>query len=222
MRRSAMMVLSLLVIVTLCVPAGAAIETVSSGNPGPINMGWNLISLPAIPTSPDPQLVFPGCPNALAGGLYRWDAATQSTLLYDSFGPEAFGNMLLTDGYWLRLTGTDNNVITFEGITDNDDTDMWISLPKTGWSIIGCPFSYSVDWNTVEITDGTATVPLSYARENLWLNTLTYWWDSEQGSLKLMGIDEDFEDNVTLEPWHGYWVKSMRDNLALIVPATTI
>ncbi len=221
MRRSAMMVLSLLVIVMLCVPAGAAIETVSSGDPGPINMGWNLISLPAIPTSPDPQLVFPGCPNALAGGLYRYDAATQSILLYDQYTPDAFGNMLLTDGYWLQLTGSDTNVISFEGITDNDDTDMWISLPKTGWSIIGCPFSYPVNWNTVEITDGTATVPLSYARDNSWLRTFTFWYDSSSQSLMSMGLDDDWGDSVMLEPWHGYWVNSLRDNLALIVPAAS-
>jgi hypothetical protein len=34
-----------------------------------------------------------------------------------------------------------------------------------------------------------------------------------------MGLAEDFQDTSALLPWHGYWINSYRDNLALIVPA---
>jgi len=214
------MLLSLLVIAALCVSASAAIETVTCPQPGPINIGWNLLSLPAIPTDPTPPAVFADYgAGAIEGTLYRWDAATQSLLSYSEWGG-GFGNMLLTDGYWLQLGQVGANQLSFEAITDNDDTDMWISLPKTGWTIIGCPFSYSVNWNTVEITDGTATVPLAAARDSGWLTSWTYWWDSAGGNLKTMGLDDDWTDTVMLEPWHGFWVQSKRDNLALIVPAT--
>lgn len=223
MRTSAIMLLSLLVIGALCVSASAAIETVTCPQPGPINIGWNLLSLPAIPTNPAPPDVFAvyGV-DAIDGNLYRWDAAVQGTYQYSQWGGD-FGNMLLTDGYWLKLGPEGANQLSFEAITDNDDTDMWISLPKTGWTIIGCPFSYAVNWNTVEITDGTATIPLATARDSGWLVTVTYWWDSTVagGGMRTMGLDDDYCESTTLEPWHGFWVQSLKDNLALIVPAAT-
>lgn len=219
MRTSAIMLLSLLVVAALCVSASAAIETVTCPQPGPINIGWNLMSLPAIPTDPTPPAVFDEYGGAIEGVLCRWDAALQGLSCYSEWGGD-FGNMLLTDGYWLLLGPEGANQLSFEAITDNDDTDMWISLPKTGWTIIGCPYRYSVNWNTVEITDGTATIPLATARDQ-WLKTITYWWDSEEGGLKTMGLDDDFTDTVTLEPWQGFWVNSLKDNLALIVPAAT-
>lgn len=226
MRRSAMMLLGLLVAVALCAPASAAIETVVSQQPGdptgPINPGWNLISLPAIPTNPAVADVLDECPEALGiGYIYRWDCVVQGIKVYDTYNVEDFGNMLLTEGYWLQVVPGDSHIISFEGITDNDNTDMWISLPKTGWTIIGCPFSYSVDWNNVEITDGTATVPLATARDNEWLHTICYYWDSVAGGLQQIGLDDDWVGNSVLQPWHGYWVQSLRDNLALIVPAET-
>lgn len=223
MRTSAIMLLSLLVIAALCVSASAAIETVTCPQPGPINIGWNLISVPAIPTNPAPPDVFADYgADAIENNLYRWDAAAQGIYLYSMWTPEDFGNILLTDGYWLNLGEAGANQLSFEAITDNDDTDMWISLPKTGWTIIGCPFSYPVDWNTVEVTDGTATVPLANVRDQ-WLHTYTYWWDSTVpgGGLRTMGLDDDWTDTVMLEPWHGFWVQSLVDNLALIVPAAT-
>lgn len=235
MSRTAKMLLSLLVVAAICVPASASIETVCSpvasggNNPiGAINQGWNLISLPAIPTNPDPGAVFDEFGGGLDGRMYRWDAATQSLTMYDVWAPEAFGNMLLTDGYWLDLSyvpqGQTN--VCFEGITDNDNTDMWISLPKAGWSIIGCPFSYPVDMGTIEVTDGTVTVPIATARDNRWINTLGYWWDNSipgggGGSLKTMGLEDEWPETTTLEPWHGYWIQVLKDNIALIVPAAS-
>ncbi len=228
MRRSAMMLLSLLVAVALCVPASAAIETVSSWEPGattgPVLPGWNLIALPAIPTNPDPHAVLDEYPFVCENGdLKRWDAATQSLVTYDEWAQETFGNLLITDGYWLVLGPEDSGYFTYEGITDNDDTDMWISLPRAGWTLIGCPFSYAVDFNTVEVTDGTATVPIANARDNQWLDTICYWWENTGGSgnLRTMGLDDDWTESTMLQPWHGYWIRSMRDNLALIVPAAS-
>ena len=220
MKRSAFLLLGLLIAVA--VPAFSAIESVSSDNPGsqPINPGWNLIALPAIPTSPAVADVLDECPDALGiGYIYRWDTVAQGIKVYDMYNVEDFGNMLITEGYWLQITGNDSSVISYEGITDNDDTDMWISLPKTGWTIIGCPFSYNVDWNAVEITDGTATVPLSTARNNSWLYTICYWWDSQAGGLQQIGLDDDWVGDSTMRPWHGYWIQSLKDNLALIVEA---
>lgn len=221
MLKSAKVLLILLTAVSICLPASSAIENVCAPSPGPFNGGWNLMSLPAIPTNPEPESVFDEFPGLIDANLYRWEASLQGVVVYDEWVPESFGNLLITEGYWLNLPPGTSTPICFEGITDNDDTDMWISLPKAGWTIIGCPYSYQVDWNAVEITDGTATVPLSTARDTGMLQTLTFWWDSAAQGIKLMGLDDDWGDTNTLDPWYGYWVLTYRDNLALIVPAAS-
>ncbi|MBP6963962.1 MAG: hypothetical protein KBC96_06105 [Armatimonadetes bacterium] len=221
MFKSAKVFLIAIAAVSICLPASAAIQNVCAPSPGPINGGWNLMSLPAIPTNPTPAAVLDEYGSSLEGNIYRWDAALQNLVAYSEWTPEAFGNMLITEGYWLALPAGAPAQLCFEGITDNDTTDMWISLPKTGWTIIGCPYSYQVDWNAVEITDGTVTLPLAAARGSAWLETIAYWWDSGTQNLKQMGLDDDWGDTTTLDPWHGYWVESKKDNLALIVPAAS-
>jgi len=46
-----------------------------------------------------------------------------------------------------------------------------------------------------------------------------YWWDSSNQSLCDLGLPEDYVNDNTLQPWHGYWVQYYADNLALIIPA---
>lgn len=222
MTRTTRVLLGLMVVAALCMPASAAITTVEAPVPGPINGGWNLMSLPAIPTNPAPPAVLDEYAEWLENSILRWDAAVQGVKIYSEWTPDDFGNLLLSEGYWLILPdAVPPAQLSFEGITDNDTTDMWISLPKAGWTIIGCPYSYSVDWNDVEITDGTVTIPLAAARDDHWLDTICWWWDSSipGGALLSIGLDDEWTETTTLNPWQGYWVQSFRDNLALIVPA---
>lgn len=210
----------LLIAQAACLPVTAALETVTS--PSIVRTGWNLIALPAIPTNPDPVAVLDEY-APLDTRVYRYEASTQGLIMYDVWQPDKFGNLLLTDGYWLDIPGGLAEQFTFEGITDNNDTDMWVSLPIAGWTLIGHPYSYSVDWANVEVTDGTKTISLADAAKTEnppWLQSIGYWWNSEVQGLKYLGLPDDWPDSDTLTAWHGYWIQSNKDNLALILPAS--
>jgi len=50
------------------------------------------------------------------------------------------------------------------------------------------------------------------------LSTLMYWWSSSTQSLHDAGLEDDYAASTALDPWHGYWINTFRDDLALIVP----
>jgi hypothetical protein len=221
-----------------CSAVSSAPTTVTS----PANLfatGWNLFALPAIPTTPGPGAVFDeigGDEGVDYRSLYRWDAPLQGLVRFDMWAPDDFGNLLLGDGYWIRFDPGDPNQVSFTGITDNDSTDMWISLPKAGWTIIGHPYSYPQPetapgepyyvgtpylWDNVSVTDGTVTKSMYDACQYgaNWLDSTAFWFDSSNQSLINLGLSDDFPQCDSLIAWHGYWVRTFRDNLALILDA---
>ncbi len=210
------LLIGLALIAVLSVPATAALTTITSPA-GTVNAGWNLLALPGIPVDPTPTSVFGSIP--IDGSLYRWDAATQSILLYDTWSPEAFGNMLLTDGYWLVTDAA--GTISYPGLDDNDAMDVWVSLPKAGWAIIGNPFSTEFTWENAKVVDGNVTISLQQAAKTEgWLNSFGFWWDGSTQSLCDFGIPEDFASTGVLQAWHGYWVQSYVDKIALILESS--
>lgn len=204
--------LALIAILCASVPATAALTTITSP-PGTVQAGWNLLALPGIPVDPTPPNVFAGID--IDGRMYRWDAAVQGLFIYDSWSPEMFGNILLTDGYWLE---TDSYAtVSFSGLDDNNSMDVWVSLPKAGWSLIGNPFNSEFTWENAKVVDGNVTISLQQAAKTEgWLNSLGYWWDSSTQGLNEIGIPDDFPQYETMQPWHGYWVESFVDKIALI------
>jgi len=221
---------SVVVATVLCfvagLSAGAAVSSYSPGA-GDLFAGENLFALPVVPTDLDGSGNGPGYPEWILAGfdltgtnLQRWDAATQAML---SRGDAGFGNLLSTDGYWLNAV--DSTPFTFNGADDLQQTDYWISLPKTGTTVVGNPYLYSVDWNKISVTNGMETVSIDAAID-------TKGWLTE-----VVGFDNSFKSNVPvgpgdtmpvstsdlagtkLEPWRGYRITSLVDNLALIVTA---
>jgi len=172
--------------------------------------GWSLISLPLEPVNPDPASVFSGIP--LDNKLYRWDNPTQSLVAYDEWMPSGFGNVTLDDGYWLQTAS--DSTISYQAYAGTPATHT-ISIVKAGWSIIGCPFLTDKQWADAEVTYGAQTVSLETARNNGWLNSMGYWWDSCTQSLKILGLPDDWPDSEAVQPWHGYWIQTNVDGLAL-------
>lgn len=218
----------------MAITCSAGIAEVITSPPGAISNSWNLFALPIIPKDPSPVAIMspeydPGDGSALSyKGLYRWDASNQGLEMFDSFVPESFGNLCIGEGYWLQLFPEDTLPISYEGFTFNDSLDTWVSLPKAGWTIIGQPFSYPVDpiadpypWADVLVTDGIETRTMDEATlcPSPWLDSMAYWWDSEHQGLVDMGTPDAWASNTSLWAWHGYWVQSYKDNLALIFPA---
>jgi len=184
--------------VTVTSPAGTVVN------------GWSLISLPQQPVNPDPASVFAGID--MDGRLYRWDNPTQSLFLYDTWSPEQFGTVNVENGYWLDSAAA--GAISYQALGGNPAAQD-IPLPSAGWAIIGCPFATERQWVSTMVKHATSTVPITTARTNAWLNTIGYWWDASTQSLCDFGLPDDFVSSETLQPWHGYWVQTLTDDLTL-------
>lgn len=214
-----------LVLALVVVAGGACVADTASFD---VLAKWNCISAPLVPFNPDPLSVFSGI--NVVGTLSRYDAPSQSGVIYDDLEPEVFGNILLGDGYWLLSDGT--YTVSYDGVPDGvpdgsgNMTDMWISLPGNqldpadagGWHLIGQPFDH--DTNVVAnlyLTDGTTLKTWEEAVDAGWCgNTLFAFDPTTQSGL---GVSYDIADDDHLRANQGYWFYTQKDNLALIIPA---
>jgi len=185
--------------------------------------GFNMIGPPVVPFSPDPASVFAGIP--LAGTLTRFDASTQGYVLYDPDFPEDYGGVLLGDGAWLRKAGGGTLTWSYDGAPDGlpDSsgvlTDMWLSLPQAGFTLIAHPFNHPVDAANVRFTDGIGTLDWQAAVAAGWFNGVLVGFEATVQGYFTVGPDPDSYDRTQLEPFYGYWVRTYKANLAMIVPA---
>ncbi|HUV04026.1 MAG TPA: hypothetical protein VMX94_02845 [Armatimonadota bacterium] len=211
--RLSLALLVVLLLFTFTAMASAAVTT----HEYVVHTKWNLLSLPGIPLDPDPPSLFGVIP--ISGNLYKWNAPLQGLDMYIDGDPDSFGHMLLTDGYWLRNTTGSAQPLSFSGLDDNDDMDIWISLPKKGWTLIGNPFSYPFPWVNAKVTDGDSTMLLRDASQwgVRWLSSAAIGWDEVgQGNI-VVGVPDDNPTEESLRAWHGYWVRSYKDKVALIL-----
>lgn len=182
-----------------------------STSPGMVVPGWNLLSIPGISTNPTAAAALPGID--LEGKLHAWDPLTQSMCTYSAWMPEAFPPLCVGIGFWLQVVQP-YNIVT-RVISDDPDTDMWISLPVAGYTIVGHPFTSPRRVNGCHITDGLEMLSVAEAAARGWLDGGIFFWESSAAALCY--IDAQWDDNAEFSPWHGYWVQSLKPNLALIV-----
>ena len=213
--RTRLVLLSVLVFLAFSAAAFADVSGFSQSLATP----KGLMALPAVPLDPAPGVVFGTVP--IHYNLTRWNADTQSWVTYNKFSPGLFGNMLIGEGYWMK-TGSSGLGVDYQGLTDTDTMDIWISLPKAGWNLIGNPFSFDYTWANAKVTDGNETVSLATARAapRQWLVTKMNWWNEATQGWATVGIPADiFYTTAVLHPWHGYYLKTNpgHDKLALIL-----
>lgn len=220
-------------VVGLSTASFAATETVSFD----IYQGWNLIAAPCVPVDPAPLSVFAGAIDGIDGNLTRNDPAAGG-ITWDSLGgDEAFGNVLLGDGYWLYQNSEGESTISYEGLPDgipdvnNNETDMWISLPGAGngnggWHIIGNPFNHDVSVDSgagtgdkIFFTDGTTVKTWGEAVDAGWVSDVMTGNDPATGGINVQY--NGLGDTDKLSAGKGYWLQTIKDNLAMIIPATT-
>lgn len=207
-------------LVLLGVFAFLAISVAAFAIPGDFSLtleqGKNMICLPAVPLNPAPEDVF-GTVPINAGQLKRWDAEGKGFQTYYD-GNSGFGNMLLGDGYWITA-GTPGQEIDYQGLTDTDSMDIWISLPKTGLNLIGNPFSFNYVWENAKVTDGNETVSMYLASRppRSWLSSIMPYWDAVGKGFLKVGLPDDNQWSEELTPWTGYWLTSKIDKIALIL-----
>jgi len=225
MRRTGIAVLTAAMALALAVSVCAA-PTSTSLTVAP---GWNLIGLPTAPINWTVPEVFSGL---IAAGwdtelnLNRWDAINASTIEYSQFSADAFGNMLLGDGYWLNNTTGATQTFSYDGADVTGD--HWISLPTAGWTLIGYP-NYgrdSVPFDEVKVTDGKTTKSMAEAISAGWLQDFALTWDAVNSSFLEVGTSDSFYPLKDMEKGKGYWFLSLRDPatpdvdraFALIIP----
>ncbi|MCL6518281.1 MAG: hypothetical protein K6T99_00445 [Armatimonadetes bacterium] len=182
---------------------------------GTVGAGWNLLGIPAIPGNWDPQAVFGSIP--INDNLCRWEAEDSSFIFYDEWSPSTYGGMLLGDGFWLSVGSPTN--ISYQGRYQPED--QWVTLPKSGWTLIGHTFDYDTYWSDVKVHNGCECISMEEAsRERGWLNSMGWWWENSSQSLMTLGLPDDWPESEKLERWHGYWIYSNTDSLSLIIPAS--
>ena len=181
---------------------------------GTIGVGFNLISFPYVPADPTPATVFGATP--ISSKLFRWDNVTQAFTGYDSLNPGTFGTLSPTQGYALLTTGTAN--VSYQGLATT--SDVRISIPKEGWSLIAQPLATVTLWNNLQVTDGTETKSLQDAITAGWIGRIAFTWDAASGDWGYVGTGargSRFDDS--LRPWHAYWITTYKDDLAVIIPS---
>lgn len=199
---------------------------------------WNYFGLPLVPFDSDPYSVLAGV--NIDFNLFRWDAPSQGELYFEPGG--AFGNCLLGDGYYLNNSDSASS-FTYSGVPDGVPdgggtmTDMWLSLPGNqldanvnppdggGWHLIAQPFNHDTPTNgaggtgdNIWFTDGTTLKTWGEAVAADWVESSMQYSDPITQGAPVMTF-EGWGDDDTLRAKMAYWVKTKKDNLALIVPA---
>ena len=199
---------------------------------------WNLWSAPIVPIDPSPYTVLSNFDLMFDAIVMRLDATTQGYLTLDGFATSdpVFGGILLGDGYYTY--NSVDNTITIPGLDDGVpdgavQTDMWISLPGDqtdgkdagGWHMIGCPFNHPVLVNDgslngarIQFTDGSSVKGWDDAVQAGWVSSIAYYLNSDgsQGALGYFFADDDH-----FRPGKGYFLQTLKDNLAMIIPGNT-
>jgi hypothetical protein len=231
--RTLSLVLALVVVGSLaCVADQVTVDLYSAASP------WNYFACPLVPFDPNPYSVLSGID--IDYNLFRYDAPTGSTLYFEPDG--AFGNILLGEGYYLN-NASGATSFTYNGVPDGVPdgsgtmTDMWISLPGVqgdagvnppnggGWHLIGHPFNHDTPTNgpqgtgdNIWFTDGTTLKTWDEAVAAGWVGDSMQYFDNATGNSMQMTY-QGWGDDDTLRAKTAYWLRTYKDNLALIIPA---
>ncbi len=193
-----------------------AIQNISQEAADPIKLqivlpsGFTLFSFPYTPLDGNPSDLLN---NSLKNGeLSRWDPIQQKAVIWKSADPQPFGGFADGSGYWYRNFGSQLTV-QFNALPPNSHPlERWISLPKAGRSLIGAA-SHDVSWQLTRVTDGHRVLTLEQAAKTGWLDPVLHTWDTQSKTYRDL---KPINGNL-LRAGFGYWIRTYRDGLALIL-----
>lgn len=215
--------LVLALVCVTCLPAVAEVVTFD------LYPGYETVACPIVPFDPEPSAVFNGLDFENGSpALMRMDAVSKNLVTYDywSMPDTAFGGILLGDGYLVWNDTGASATMTINGVPDGvpdalgNKTDMWISLPKAGWSLIGYPYNtpLTIDQDTgdpIFFTDGTSVKRWDAAVTAGWIGDNIQRFNGIGWSL----AGFNYYDEDQLLPGKGYYIYTNVDNLAMIITA---
>jgi hypothetical protein len=168
----------------------------------PLAAGWNLISLPFIPTRPAITDALQSIQGAYTDVL-AYDAAAAAWLRYSPSVPAQF-NTLSTlapqRGYWLHMSRPATLYVSGEPLTPAN-----IAL-RPGWNLVGFPSAAAQP-----ISQALASIAGQY--------DCVYAYDSTMasGEWRTYIVGEVSSDLESLEPGQGYWIYA-KTNCTWICP----
>ncbi len=160
--------------------------------------GWHMISLPLIPENTSVASIF-GDDITGAYFVYTYSQAGG----YSTVDTVAHGY-----GYWFALDD-DSATVDLSGVPARDTVFVPLSI---NWNIIGAALTAPIALSQLLFSDGIVTFSFSEAVSAGWLSPAFYAYSNPLGGY----VTAD-----TLEPWGGYWLQSLREDLQVItVPAS--
>ena len=224
---------SILVACALVLTAISAMAQTTATATLTIYPGENWISVPLVPIDPDPQSVFAGC--NIDGNLTELNG--QTTVVYSSADPDAFGAILLGSGYEIDNPTSAPETVSYTGLPDGvpsidsngnvipgSMTDMYIGLPGAGnntggMNWVGQPFDHSMSVDCMVLTNGQQTLSIAQAVSEGWIAPLWLGFNNETQSTFTVGASVFDPDQDYFAAGQMYQITTLKDNLALIVPA---
>lgn len=242
-----MKTLGLVLAMLLVISASALADTATLD----VYYGWNQIGCPLVPMNleveaydgldhTEPYFAFDEIGDDLLNyKMSRWDPVNGGLLTY--LVDDAFGKLLLGDGYNVEVTLPGKTTITYTGVPNGvpdaggNKTDMWISLPGIqgdsnvpvggGWHLISTPYqddvpAYGFDdfgnpyWN-IFFTDGTEVLDWLAAVDANWVGDTMYGITGGLSSVVTYGSETDY----IMKSGRGYWIETKKDNIAMIIIA---
>ena len=168
---------------------------------------WKMISIPFTLDDPSPNAVLVddlGGQNDAVWKLYRWNTVNESYDKYPNAGDFSPGKVL-----WI-ISKDAKTVDTGPGRDVSRQTDFVINL-LSGWSQIGNPFPFSIDWNEVRIRRNAEVVSILEAQARGWVRDKIWYWDG-QSYLVYQA------PSGTIDPYEGYWTRALFDCELLVSP----
>ena len=190
-----------------------------------IYKGWNFISAPLVPFDSSVASVFNGFDFTADAALQTIDNG--STVAYDPWDIDnsPIKAVLIGKGYYLQngAAGTLSYSGVADGVPDSNGTmtDMWISLPKAGWQMIGQPFNHDTYVNKDQSEDGTGD-NISFTdgtTVKTWADAVTAGWVDSTASSASGSVGYSFNDSAKFEAGQGYYIQTKVANIAMIIPA---
>jgi hypothetical protein len=163
-----------------------------------LDPGWNLISLPADPVDPDPQVVFAGLP--IEGALYRYDTVARGYVAYSAARPGDFGPCRAGEGYWLYVYEPASIHYQTAG-TKNPQ----ITVARSGWAMVGLPRTTSVPLANCLVNTSAGLLPMLQAAAAGWVGMPLYAYGGEAAGYQTVS-PEGWASDDSLRPWVGYWL----------------
>ena len=144
-------------------------------------------------------------------GSFSATDADGSPLVYES-GVSNVSIAPVGLGYWLDLN--DNRPLNTVGSPVLSPVYIKLYASNSGWNMIGAPFTGPSGWGTLSVELNGTLYSLSDAIKNNILGSALVGYENGDYAYNIY-------PNGQMEPFHGYWVRALRDCRLIVAPTSS-